>query len=689
MDETEAKVFEIMQAYEGDRKKISYDDILYNCLIRNNISEEFLKYNFPTARDFETLNKWLWEKYSYNKKIIEDFYSSILDEKIRLISLRLIDIIFADNKEIPSIMKKRIITEIITKFIEREFKIYTIYVDKTKSEKNEMWFYDEKEGIYKPSGYKIIREITRKILGGNYVKSIVDEVIAKVEADTFITSDRFFSRDNNPYLIVVENGILDLKNKKLLPFSPDYFIFNKIPVKYDPEQKPVKILEFFKSVLKDEEDLMLMQEIFGFVLVREYFIEKAFLFTGKGRNGKSKTLELLKRFVGAENCSSVPLQTFKENDFAKSTLFKKMVNLAGDIPSKKIDDDADFKALTGRDLIHADRKFLNPITFVNYAKLIFSANEVPYFSKDSEAFFSRWIMIKFPFTFVDKDIYEKLKQELPEEELKYYKIKNPNIIEEIVSPDEMSGLLNWALEGLQRLLKNKRFTKNPFWDEVKKEWMRNSNSFLAFLEECVIYKDENSYNYYLEQQSLVNAYERYCFKYNLKKLDIKTINKLLKSKNIEKKRRRCILTNKKIFFLENCKFNDKVIKEKIKEKNQSELSDNLDNSYNEKFVYFECFIDECDDDKQKNEEINDFVGDKEDNEINLSMISKSKKILLNMYKEFKKEGLSEPLLPEIGVIDLFKKELNIKEDKAKELLDEMKKIGDIYEPKPGFIDLIF
>ena len=102
------------------------------------------------------------------------------------------------------------------------------------------------------------------------------------------------------------------------------------------------------------------------------------MFLGDGRNGKSKTLELLKRFVGEENCVEVPLDELEKDLFAIGELFKKLTNLAADLSKSALKNTGRFKKLTGRDLVTAARKFLPRIKFVNYAKMLFACNELPF-----------------------------------------------------------------------------------------------------------------------------------------------------------------------------------------------------------------------------------------------------------------------------------------------------------------------
>src|SRR3989344_9695056 len=83
------------------------------------------------------------------------------------------------------------------------------------------------------------------------------------------------------------------------------------------------------------------------------------------------------------------------------------------------------KQLTGRDYISANRKFLPRILFVNYAKLIFAANERPSPKDDSQAFFARWVLLDFPYTFTSQ---EEIDKETNPEKKRLMKLRDENIL---------------------------------------------------------------------------------------------------------------------------------------------------------------------------------------------------------------------------------------------------------------------
>ena len=384
-------------------------------------------------------------------------------------------------------------SEMIVKDILSKEHIYTTKDD----QKSEVWIY--REGIYVPNGKTEVKEIMRNMLEEVFCMYHYNLVIAKIEADTYISPSEFFDMKYK-YEIPVKNGILNILTKELTPFSPDKIFFTKIPVEYNPDSKCEKIDKFLSDILSKPEDKNVFYEMGGFSLMKEYTFEKAFMLVGDGRNGKGKCLQLLKRTVGVENCSSVPLSSLSPESFQISELFGKMVNLAGDIGRTDLKDTSMFKGLTGRDPVNGKRKFLRDINFENYAKMIFACNELPMVYDMSKGFWDRWVLLEFPYTFEDKDTYYK------EKDNPMIKLRDDHIIDKISEPEELSGLLNKFLEGLNRLIDNGRFSITQGTEEIKNLWIRKSNSFVAF---CMD-KLEEDYDSTIKKKDMRKEYMKYC-----------------------------------------------------------------------------------------------------------------------------------------------------------------------------------
>jgi putative DNA primase/helicase len=305
-----------------------------------------------------------------------------------------------------------------------------------------------------------------------------------------------------------------------------------------------------------------IQELFGYLLWKEYNIERAIMLIGTGRNGKSKLMELMKRFIGPENCSSVKLQDMEGDNFNTIELHKKHANLCGDIDDRALKFTGSFKELTGRDLVKANRKFKTSLHFENYAKMVFSANQLPKTRDITEAFFMRWIILEFPYTFYNDEEYETNKKN------HYAKLRDPDIINKIVTPEEMSGLFNWSLQGLERLQKQKDFSFNKSTNQVKKMWIRKSDSFKAF---CMDHLRE-SYGGSIKTSELHHEYIAYCKENELKPVGEKSMTHSLITE-YGASRRQIMIEGDRFYIWEGVKFIDGSEVEDVDQQKLNDLND--------------------------------------------------------------------------------------------------------------------
>jgi len=391
------------------------------------------------------------------------------------------------------------------KFIPRalgeEIKEAKNYVTHLKSET----IYVYEDGIYQNHGEQDIREEVQERLGSLSKQNYKNEVVGWIRDATHEPAEKF---GGPKPLLPCENGIINLEEGELKDFDPNYIMLSKIPVKYDPEADCPKIKQFIREIVNDE-DKSLIQEMFGYCLWKGYPLAKAFMLIGAGANGKSTLLNLLSQFLGEENVCSPSLQELLNNRFKKIELFGKLANLHADLGVEALEDTGTFKMLTGGDKILGEKKGKDPIEFYNHAKLMFSANEFPSTADRSDAFFRRWIVIEFPNQFLEGE-----------------EGTNPNIIENITSEEEMSGLLNWAIEGLHRILKKRHFSRTASREEVEGEWIRRTDSLRAFLDEWI----DHAQGVKITKHLFYQLYKGYCNTHDIYTMKKGPVTKAVPSK---------------------------------------------------------------------------------------------------------------------------------------------------------------
>ncbi len=360
---------------------------------------------------------------------------------------------------------------------------------KTNRQSEAIYYYAN--GIYNRNGEAYIKQRIHELLDGEESTKFCGEVIGKVQRGTYVDPELF--TEHVEHKIVLENGLLDLDTFELSEHTSNWLSFNKFPVHYKKEAKCPRILKFLSQVVRPE-DIPVLQEWTGYNLwVFGYPAQRAMMLVGEGGNGKSTYIGLLEALVGKANRSAVSLHELEENRFAKADLFGKAANLYPDLPNRDLKGVGIFKMLTGGDPIRAEDKNIKSWTFHNVAKLTFSCNEVPRVPEDSTAFFRRWIIIEFPYVFEgtsqeDRDLKEKL----------------------ISDQEEMSGFLNWAIEGLQRLRANGwRFSNAKTVDIIRDDYIVRSDPYKAFVMHCIT-EDPNGQ---VKKDDLYAAYRDHCEKH--------------------------------------------------------------------------------------------------------------------------------------------------------------------------------
>jgi len=368
---------------------------------------------------------------------------------------------------------------------------------KTFEDTHEILVYND--GAYIPHGKELIHKAVVDAMGAGGKRTYTEETLHYVKGKTYV--NRKDLEKTNINLVLLKNGVFNLKTKELQEHSHELFFLNKIPVAYDPEAECPKFKSFLESVLESECDILGIQELFGYSMRRNYDFRKGWIFYGDGWNGKSTLINILIDFLGKENVSNVDLHSLIYNQFAGSRLYGKLANTFADISSVKLTTADKFKALTGNDYVGVEKKGQDGFDILNYAKMIFSANKIPECDDSSDGFYDRFILIPFPFCFRDNDIPDLHKTML----------------------DEMCGIFNWAIVGLDRLLKNGKFSNDIGKAETKSLWLSEASPLVDFVNQKCEVGTDNS----IHKDVFYSAYCDYCRAVNTLPLEKSTVGKQL------------------------------------------------------------------------------------------------------------------------------------------------------------------
>lgn len=320
--------------------------------------------------------------------------------------------------------------------------------------------------------------------------------------------------------IAFKNGVYDVLRDKLYPFSEKYVILNKINYNYNPSAYSELVdTTLNKMACDDPEIRSLLEEVVGYTFYRRNELGKAFILVGDGSsergasNGKSTFLDMVTTMLGENNISAVDLAELDEK-FKNASLFGKLANIGDDIADGYIPNSAMFKKFVTGERVEVQFKNENCFKFKNYAKLLFSANEIPKIKDRGGAIQRRLVIIPFlaHFSKNDPDFRPYIKYELREE-------------------DNIEYMIKIGVEGLKRVLENQQFTES---DKVKiqmEEFEVNNNPILAFLNENPELQIENQ-----TCSFVYSAYLDYCMGNNHKPMSKIAFSKdIVKRLNLESK----------------------------------------------------------------------------------------------------------------------------------------------------------
>lgn len=275
-----------------------------------------------------------------------------------------------------------------------------------------LWGYNPKTGIWEDVEPEIIKTLREGLLGEEQIKThFVNEVLADIKGLTYK-----IERPQEPHwrYVCVKNGVFDLKEGVLLPHSPRWFFLNQIPYDIDEEIQECPTIDRLFDEWVGAGHKNKLYEMAAYCLIREYPYQKLFFLYGPGNNGKGTYGRLIKNFIGEINVSGVGLDSLIEDRFASAGLFKKLINISGEVNVAHLKKTDLLKRLTGGDLITAEEKFKPPFTFTNYAKMIFLTNVIPITPDKTIGFYRRFYPVEFAQSFEGKDdpfVVENLPQE--------------------------------------------------------------------------------------------------------------------------------------------------------------------------------------------------------------------------------------------------------------------------------------
>lgn len=256
--------------------------------------------------------------------------------------------------------------------------------------------YMYRDGVYlgDVSGANLKTEI-RKLIYPELVKSTTIERVYRLflsEKDLQVTYE-----DLNRYpqhWINFRNGFYDPIAQKMIPHDPKYRAINQIPHEYDPEAQLTgdEVEKWLQFIVPQPDDREMLLQFMGYCLTRDTRQQKFTILYGSGGSGKSTVIKVIETMIGTQNISNISLKELSQR-FASYGLLGKLLNSCADLEVGALEDTSVIKKILGEDSLRGEAKGKDAISFKNYAKLIFSTNELPLVISEKTNGFYRRLMI--------------------------------------------------------------------------------------------------------------------------------------------------------------------------------------------------------------------------------------------------------------------------------------------------------
>lgn len=339
--------------------------------------------------------------------------------------------------------------------------------------------------------------------------------VLEISKTRLIADSSEFDTDN--FLAGTRNGVLDLRACELI--DPNIVITKRLGTIYDPGAYCHNFKQYLNDIFDgDNEKVEFLRRAVGYTLTGSTEGQCMFVLTGRGANGKSTLLKVVRALMG-DYAGSIMFQSLivgkyvnKVNDDLASLKGVRFVSTQEGEAGQRLAVSR-IKEMTGGDAIQCRNLYEKFFLLEPEFKIWMSTNELPEIPGGDDAIWRRLHIIDFPRVFQpheqDPQLFQKLTLELP-------------------------GILNWALEGLKQIGGIKAdFLNVP--DSIKATTQRyrdENDTVKRFVEEaCQLAEDAM-----VQSKLLHAAYENWCEENGLNTVSMKLFGSRLNDMGIETRR---------------------------------------------------------------------------------------------------------------------------------------------------------
>jgi putative DNA primase/helicase len=342
----------------------------------------------------------------------------------------------------------------------------------------------------------------------------LDELFTQFKL-TFIDLGKFVQNEN--VKINLQNGTCEFTSNGIVikPFDKNDNLTYILPFEYNEKATCPEFEEYLEYVLPEQNSRFALSEYISYCFVnnKALKLEKAAILIGNGVNGKSVLFEIISALFGKENITHYSLKNLtEERGIYRMGIQGKLLNYSSEL-GKNLETTI-FKQLVSGEPVDARSLYKSPVTIENYARLMFNTNEMPTDIEVNDGFMRRFMIFRFGIT-------------IPENK------RDPHLSKRIIK-NELSGIFNWVIKGLNRLLFQQGFTESEKIKSELDKFKNSSDSVRQFIEEEGYEKStENP----LTLKTLYSSYKVFCLEFGLKPVSAKKLSDRLRNLGFESDRK--------------------------------------------------------------------------------------------------------------------------------------------------------
>ena len=346
-------------------------------------------------------------------------------------------------------------------------------------------YHEDRNGIHLKS--HIQKLIFRDCIKATTIQGIYNLLVSQTQVQK-----HFSDLNNQPsHWVNFQNGYFDVMEWRLIEHDTRYLMINQIPFSFHPEQVETvltggtQIRRYLDFSIPDKTDQKMFWQYLGYCMTADTRFQKFLMIKGKGGTGKSIAISFIQHIVGNGNYSSMSLQNLNQR-FYPTGLFGKLLNACADIPSTAMESVDIIKKAVGEDTLLYEKKGQDPTQFNSYAKLLFSANEMPLNLDDkTNAYYRRLLVL---------DINRTIPEEQKDSQLKEKMCK------------ESDYAIHMAMLALKELYTDNHFAESDHSKECIANLYRSADSVKAFTDDMLCHKVGEK----MKRSDVYKMYEEYC-----------------------------------------------------------------------------------------------------------------------------------------------------------------------------------